>query len=112
MNDSVKVHYHGTFLNGDKFDSSYDRNQPMRFTVGKKSVIKCWDEGLIGLKVGEKADLVCPPEYAYGSRQMGSIPPNTPLLFSVEVVSIEVKYEPPKPKEVEEGLIPFTGNPH
>ena len=65
----------------------------MMFTVGKKNVIRCWDEGIVGLKVGEKAQLVCPPEYAYGSRQMGKIPANTPLLFQVEVVSIESKYE-------------------
>jgi len=66
--DTVRVHYKGTFLNGDKFDSSYDRGDPLQFTVGKKSVIRCWDEGIIGLKEGEKADLVCPSDYAYGSR--------------------------------------------
>lgn len=89
------MHYHGTFLNGNKFDSSYDRGDPLRFDVGRKRVIRCWDQGIEGLKVGEKADLVCPPEYAYGSREMGSIPPNSTLLFSVEVVSIEKKYVKP-----------------
>ena len=87
MNDSVKVHYHGTFLNGDKFDSSYDRNQPMRFTVGKKSVIKCWDEGFLYLAKGMKAKLNCPPDYAYGHAGAGGvIPPDATIIFDVELL--------------------------
>lgn len=84
----MNVHYHGTLVNGDVFDSSYDRGQPLKFQVGSGRVIKCWDEGLVGLKVGDKANLICPPDYAYGNRDMGKIKPNTPLLFAVEVVSI------------------------
>lgn len=71
--DTVKVHYHGTLLDGETFDSSYERGEPLKFQVGKKRVIRCWDEGLVGLRVGDKADLVCPPHYAYGDRAMGKI---------------------------------------
>ena len=74
----------------------------MPFVVGKGSVIKCWDQGFIGLATGAKADLICPPDYAYGNRAMGStIPANSPLLFSIEVVKIEpaAKKEEPKKEE-------------
>ena len=87
--DQVFAHYSGTLVNGQKFDSSYDRGQPLPFKVGAGQVIKCWDEGFVGLAKGAKAKLVCPPDYAYGSRKMGKIPPNSPLLFSIEVVDIE-----------------------
>ena len=53
---------------GTQFDASYDRGQPLDFVVGKGQVIKCWDQGFVGLKKGSKADLFCPPDYAYGNR--------------------------------------------
>lgn len=93
--DSVKVHYTGTFLNGDVFDSSVTRGDPLKFDVGRKRVIRCWDEGLVGLKVGAKANLVCPPDYAYGDRPKGGIPAGSTLLFAVEVVDIVAKYDAP-----------------
>lgn len=93
--DSVKVHYTGRFLDGEVFDSSITRGKPLGFDVGRKRVIRCWDEGLAGLKVGTKAELVCPPEYAYGDRPTGKIPVNSTLLFSVEVISIDAKYQDP-----------------
>lgn len=93
--DTVEVHYTGTFLDGEVFDSSVTRGQPLKFDVGRKRVIRCWDEGLVGLKVGSKAELVCPPHYAYGDRPKGKIPANSTLLFSVEVVSIVTKYQDP-----------------
>jgi len=65
-------------------------DEPIGFTVGTGQVIACWDEGFTGLSKGTKADLICPPDYAYGNRAMGSIiPANSPLLFSIEVVDIE-----------------------
>jgi len=104
--DKVFAHYKGTLVDGTKFDSSYDRGQPLPFVVGKGSVIKCWDEGFIGLEKGAKADLICPPDYAYGNRAMGStIPANSPLLFSIEVVSIEpAKKEEPKKEVAKEAI--------
>ena len=95
--DKIKAHYKGTLLDGTKFDASYDRGQPLPFTVGQGQVIKCWDEGFVGLKKGAKAELVCPPDYAYGSRSMGKvIKPNSTLLFSIEVVEIEGEEAAPK----------------
>ena len=88
--DKVHAHYRGTLVDGTKFDASYDRGQTLPFSVGNGQVIKCWDEGFIGLSKGAKADLICPPDYAYGNRAMGSkIPANSPLFFSIEVVDIE-----------------------
>ena len=96
----MQAHYRGTFLDGKKFDASYDRGQPLPFTVGRGMVIKCWDEGFVGLAKGAKADLICPPEYAYGERGAGgSIPPNTPLLFSIEVVEIVSSKKPKEEKK-------------
>lgn len=88
--DSVEVNYLGTFLDGRKFDSSYDRNQTFNFTVGAGSVIKGWDTGLVGMKVGGKRILVIPADMAYGEMgSPGAIPPNTPLMFQIELVSIK-----------------------
>ena len=69
--DKIKAHYRGTLIDGTKFDASYDRGQPFDFTVGNGQVIKCWDQGFVGLKKGSKADFVCPPDFAYGSRARG-----------------------------------------
>ena len=88
--DKVHAHYSGTFVNGEKFDASYDRGQPLPFKLGSGQVIKCWDKGFIGLAKGATADLICPPEYAYGDKNNGVIPANTPLLFKIEVADVEI----------------------
>lgn len=90
--DSVTVHYTGTLTDGTQFDSSYDR-EPFTFTVGSGSVIQGWDEGIIGMKVGEKRKLTIPPDLGYGSVQQGSIPANSTLLFEIELISIDTAKE-------------------
>lgn len=86
----VTVHYTGTLDDGTKFDSSRDRNKPFRFTIGKSEVIRGWDEGVAQLSVGQRAKLVCSPDYAYGSRgHPGVIPPNATLTFDVELLKVE-----------------------
>jgi len=87
--DLVKVHYTGYLLDGTKFDSSVDRDQPIEFPVGTGRVIPGWDEGIMLLKTGEKAELVIPSELAYGARQTGPIPPNSILKFEVELLEVE-----------------------
>jgi FKBP-type peptidyl-prolyl cis-trans isomerase FkpA len=85
--DTVVVHYHGTFPDGRVFDSSRDRGQPARFPL--RRVIPCWTKGLQQMHVGEKAKLVCPPELAYGpSGAPPTIPPNATLHFEVELLEI------------------------
>jgi len=91
--DPIKVHYTGTlFSKGNKFDSSHDRGQPLPLTLGVGQVIKGWDEGLVGMCVGEKRTLTIPPDMAYGQRGFGSvIPPNSALVFNVELVGLTSK---------------------
>lgn len=83
----VLVHYTGRLPDGTKFDSSHDRGKPLDFVVGVGMVIKGWDEGIVQLKKGQKAVITCPPEYAYGARGVpGVIPPNSTLIFEVELI--------------------------
>ena len=85
--DRVRVNYRGTFADGREFDSSYSRNAPAEFPLNR--VIKCWTEGVQLMKVGGKAQLVCPPAIAYGAAGAGGvIPPNTTLQFEVELLGI------------------------
>ncbi len=85
----VTVNYVGTLANGAKFDSSYDRNQPFSFNLGAGEVIKGWDQGVAGMKVGGKRKLVIPPSLGYGSMANGSIPANSTLTFEVELLNVQ-----------------------
>lgn len=85
--DVVVVHYHGTFPDGQVFDSSVQRGEPARFPLNR--VIPCWTQGVQQIKVGGKAKLVCPPETAYGERGAPPrIPANATLVFEVELLDI------------------------
>lgn len=89
--DTAIVHYTGLLTNGAKFDSSLDRNDPIKVQVGAGRVIKGWDEGLQKLRVGDRATFFIPPDLGYGTRGAGggAIPPNATLIFIVEVVGVE-----------------------
>ena len=87
----VIAHYTGTLADGTVFDSSHKRNQPFAFTLGRKQVIKGWDEGFAQLRVGDRATLIIPPELAYGSRAVGSIPPDSALKFEVELLDLKAR---------------------
>jgi FKBP-type peptidyl-prolyl cis-trans isomerase len=84
----LEVHYTGTLTDGTKFDSSYDRNEPFTFTLGAQQVIAGWDEGMEGMRVGGRRNLTIPPELGYGSRPTGSIPANSTLNFTVELLAV------------------------
>ena len=87
--DTVAVNYLGTLENRTKFDSSYDRNQPFITQIGVGQVIKGWDEGIPGMRVGGKRKLIIPSELGYGAQGAGPIPPNSTLIFEVELLSIK-----------------------
>ena len=85
----VTVHYTGWLTNGQKFDSSLDRKSPFGFKLGGKQVIAGWDQGVVGMKVGGKRKLVIPPAMGYGAKGFpGAIPPNSTLVFEVELMAI------------------------
>ncbi|HEU4389155.1 MAG TPA: FKBP-type peptidyl-prolyl cis-trans isomerase [Blastocatellia bacterium] len=87
---TVTIHFVGTLMSGLKFDSSIDRNEPYSFVIGRGKVIKGWDEGVMSMKVGGKRRLIIPPDLAYGPRAAGDgIPPNSTLIFEVQLLSVQ-----------------------
>ncbi|PTB65924.1 hypothetical protein BBK36DRAFT_1133377 [Trichoderma citrinoviride] len=114
--DKLSMHYRGTLAsNGEKFDASYDRNQPFNFKLGAGQVIKGWDQGLLDMCIGEKRTLTIPPELGYGQRNMGPIPAGSTLIFETELLGIDGVKAPEKkpvpetpivekPAEEEEGV--------
>ena len=90
--DSVKVHYVGTLPDGKEFDSSKKHNQPFDFELGAGRVIKGWDQGVVGMKIGGKRKLTVPPSLGYGARGFPPvIPPNSTLIFEVELLEVKKK---------------------
>jgi hypothetical protein len=111
--DTISVNYKGTLEDGTEFDESYNRGRPFKFTLGAHQVIQGWDEGLLGMCIGEARKLTIPPSMGYGNQNMGKIPPGSTLIFETELVGIDgVKPEDaparpviPKPDASESGEI-------
>ncbi|MEK7227452.1 MAG: FKBP-type peptidyl-prolyl cis-trans isomerase [Patescibacteria group bacterium] len=87
--DRLTVHYVGTLPNGQVFDSSRDRNTPITFILGVGQVIRGWDEGVLGMREGGKRILTIAPDYGYGAQNAGPLPPNSTLVFEVELLNVE-----------------------
>ncbi len=87
--DTVAINYLGTLPDGKKFDSSYDRGEPFETQIGTGQVIKGWDMGVVGMKVGGKRKLTIPPSLGYGQQAVGTIPANSTLVFEVELVDVK-----------------------
>lgn len=87
--DNIVINYLGTLPDGKKFDSSYDRGEPFETQIGTGQVIKGWDLGVVGMKVGGKRKLTIPPSLGYGPRAVGPIPANSTLIFEVELVDVK-----------------------
>ncbi len=89
--ETIAVNYVGTLADGKKFDSSYDRGQPFQFNLGTGQVIQGWDLGVVGMKVGGKRKLTIPPSFGYGAQNIGNglIPPNSTLIFEVELLGVQ-----------------------
>lgn len=87
---TVQVHYTGFLTSGKKFDSSRDRGKPFQFRLGKGEVIRGWDEGVAQMSIGERAKLTCTPDYAYGAQgYLPIIPPNSTLIFEIQLISFK-----------------------
>jgi FKBP-type peptidyl-prolyl cis-trans isomerase len=91
VGDTITVNYIGSFLDGRQFDNSYTTGRPIAFRVGARQVIAGFDQGVVGMRVGGKRRLTVPSALAYGTQGQGSIPPNTPIQFEVELMSIAGK---------------------
>lgn len=87
--DTISIHYKGTLTDGTVFDSSYDRGEPFETQIGVGQVIEGWDKGVVGMKVGGKRKLTIPPAMGYGEQATGKIPPNSTLIFEVELLEIK-----------------------
>lgn len=87
--DTITVNYIGALADGKIFDSSYSRNKPFSFTIGAGQVIKGWEQGVIGMKLGGKRQLLIPADLAYGASGQGNIPPNSSLIFEIELLNIQ-----------------------
>ncbi len=86
---TVTVHYTGRLTDGTIFDSSLDRNEPFKFVLGDARIIKGWNQGISGMRVGGKRILIIPAELGYGAEAVGQIPPNSTLIFEVDLLNVE-----------------------
>jgi len=89
VGDTVTVNYVGTLVSGKVFDSSIDRKQPFTFQLGVGQVIRGWDEGVVGMRVGGKRTLTIAPDFGYGGQAVGPIPANSTLIFDVELLDVK-----------------------
>jgi len=97
--DTVTVHYVGTLTSGKVFDSTVDRGQPFTFQLGAGQVIKGWDSGVAGMRVGGERKLYIAPDYAYGANAIGPIPANSPLIFDVKLLDVQKPGATPTPAQ-------------